>query len=210
MGTPVHPDCVAAVHDAAALCADLGHAVVEAAPAVNAEAFNSAFLTLVWATAAAIIDGWAKKTGRTPSADLIEPTTWAVYQMGRQQGAAAYILAIRELHRAGRDAARFFVDHDLWLTPTLGEPPVPLGSFDSPPENPLQGLARIMTFMPFTPISNATGQPAMSVPLYWNADGLPIGTQFVARFGDEATLFRLAAQLEQARPWAERRPPVCA
>jgi len=210
IGAPVHPDCVAAVHDAAALCADLGHEVEEAAPAVNAEAVNSAFLTLVWATAAAIIDGWAKKTGRTPSADLIEPATWAVYQMGRQQGAAAYILAIRELHRAGRDAARFFVDHDLWLTPTLGEPPVPLGSFDSPPENPLQGLTRIMTFMPFTAISNATGQPAMSVPLFWNADGLPIGTQFVARFGDEATLFRLAAQLEQARPWAERRPPVCA
>jgi amidase len=209
-GTPVHPDCVAAVQDAAALCANLGHEVEEAAPAVNAEVVNSAFLTLVWATAAAIIDGWAKKTGQTPTPDLFETATWAVYQMGRQQGAAAYILAIRDLHRAGRDVARFFVDHDVWLTPTLGEPPVPLGSFDSPPENPLQGLARVMTFMPFTSISNATGQPAMSVPLYWNADGLPIGTQFVARFGDEATLFRLAAQLEQARPWANRRPPVSA
>ncbi|MBI2368922.1 MAG: hypothetical protein HYV08_01515, partial [Deltaproteobacteria bacterium] len=82
------------------------------------------------------------------------------------------------------------------LAMRLGEPPLPLGSFDSTPENPLLGLMRAVTFVPFTPICNVTGQPAMSVPLYWNAQGLPIGTHFVARFGDEATLFRLAAQLE--------------
>jgi amidase len=98
----------------------------------------------------------------------------------------------------------------VWLTPTLSEPPVPLGTFDSTPENPLQGMERAHEFVPFTPICNATGQPAMSVPLLWNADHLPVGTHFIGRFGDEATLFRLAAQLEEARPWADRRPPVSA
>jgi amidase len=100
--------------------------------------------------------------------------------------------------------------YDLWLTPTLGEPPVPLGSFEPTPDNPRAGFDRAAEFVPFTPLQNVTGQPAMSVPLYWNEAGLPIGTHFVARFGDEATLFRLAGQLEEARPWAHRRPPVSA
>ncbi|MCK5654487.1 MAG: amidase, partial [Dehalococcoidia bacterium] len=100
--------------------------------------------------------------------------------------------------------------YDVWLTPTLAEPPVPLGTFDSPPDNPMKGFDRAVVFCPFTPLCNFTGQPAMSVPLYWNAEGLPVGTHFIGRFGDEATLFRLAAQLEEARPWAGRRPPVSA
>jgi len=106
--------------------------------------------------------------------------------------------------------ARFFVDYDVWLTPTLGEPPVPLGTFDSPPDNPMHGIFRAATFVPFTPICNVTGQPAMSVPLFWNSENLPIGTQCVGRFGDEATLFRLAGELERARPWAGRRPSLAA
>jgi amidase len=116
----------------------------------------------------------------------------------------------RNLLRVARDIARFFLKYDVWITPTLSEPPVPLGTFDSPPEDPLRGLRRAEAFAPFTPVCNATGQPAMSVPLYWNADGLPVGVHFIGRFGDEATLFRLAAQLESARPWAGRRPPVSA
>ncbi len=94
----------------------------------------------------------------------------------------------------------------MWLTPTLAEPPPPLGSFESA-DDPLYGLSRSAAFVPFTPIVNATGQPAMSVPLFWNGEGLPIGTHWVGRFGEEATLFRLAAQLEAARPWAARWPP---
>jgi amidase len=209
IGTPLHPDCVAAVKDAAALCADLGHDVVEAAPTIEGLAFVPAFIT-VWAAggAAWTIDDWARRTGRTPAPEHFEPLTWGLYEMGRQYSAPAYLLAVQDLQKMSRDIARFFVDHDIWLTPTLGEPPVPLGSFDPPSENPLQGLQRAVTFIPFTPISNGTGQPAMSVPLYWNAEGLPVGAHFVGRFGDEATLFRLAAQLEQARPWADRRPPV--
>ena len=206
----VHPDCVAAVRDAAALCADLGHEVLEATPAVDGQIMTQAFITLWSAGCAWTVDDWARRTGRKPSPDLFEPLTWALQETGRQQSASAYLLALQDLQRLSRDAARFFVDYDVWLTPTLAEPPVPLGTVDSPPENPLQGLLRAGAYVPFTPICNITGQPAMSVPLYWNGDGLPVGSHFIARFGDEATLFRLAAQLEQARPWADRRPPVSA
>jgi amidase len=114
------------------------------------------------------------------------------------------------LQIAARSVGQFHERYDLWLTPTLGEPPVPLGTFDAPPENPMAAFDRAAEFVPFTPLSNVTGQPAMSVPLYWNAEGLPVGVHFVARYGDEATLFRLAGQLEQARPWAHRRPPLSA
>jgi len=207
---PVHADCVSAVRDAAALCADLGHEVVEAAPAVSGDLVTGAFMTLWSAGCASTIDGVALSTGQTATADQFEPLTWALYEMGRQQTAPAYLLALTQLQGVSRQIARFLVDYDVYLTPTLAEPPVPLGTFDSPPENPLEGLFRAAAFLPFTPICNFTGQPAMSVPLFWNADGLPVGTHFIGRFGDEATLFRLAAQLEATRPWADRRPPVSA
>ncbi|MDI6857535.1 MAG: amidase [Dehalococcoidia bacterium] len=209
-GADVHPDCAAAVEDAAALCQELGHEVSEGAPEINIEALTPAFMVLWAAGCAANIDGVALLTGRVPTPDQFEPLTWALAEQGRLQSAPAYVLSVGILQRVARDIARFFLDYDLWLTPTLAEPPVPLGSFDSPPENPLLGMIRAGEFVPFTPICNVTGQPAMSVPLYWNAEGLPVGTHFVARFGDEATLFRLAAQLEEARPWANRHPPVWA
>ncbi|PYN84426.1 MAG: hypothetical protein DMD87_27660 [Candidatus Rokuibacteriota bacterium] len=137
-----------------------------------------------------------------------EPLTWALYEMGNRRRAADYLLAIQDLQRVSRQVARFFVEYDVWLSPTLAEPPLPLGSFDSTDDNPMQGIFRAAQFVPFTPIFNATGQPAMSVPLHWNRDNVPIGVQFAGRFGDEATLFRLAAQLEQARPWADRWPAL--
>ena len=209
-GVPVHPDCVEAVQDAAALCADLGHEVFEATPAIDGELLTDAFTTVWSAGCAWTIDSLALSTGRVPTPDQFEPLTWALYQRGQRRSASDYLLAVQALHRIARGIARFFVNCDVWLTPTVSEPPVPLGTFDSPPEKPLQGLGRAWDFCPFTPICNATGQPAMSVPLFWNAEGLPVGTHFVGRFGGEATLFRLAAQLERARPWAEHRPPVSA
>ena len=209
-GVPVHSDCVSAVRDAAQLCTDLGHEVVEAAPEVPGDLVTQMFVTLWSAGCAWTIDGMAFLTGRAATPDQFEPLTWALCEMGRQQSASAYLLAVAVLQRVSRDIGHFFVNYDVWLTPTLAEPPVPLGTFDSPPENPLQGLARAAEFIPFTPICNVTGQPAMSLPLFWNADGLPVGTHFIGRFGDEATLFRLAAQLEAARPWASRHPPVSA
>ena len=209
-GTPLHPDCVAAVKDAAALCADLGHEVVEATPPINVQMLTQMFTTIWSAGCALNIDAMAFITQRSATENQFERVTWALAQMGRGVTASAYLMAIAVLQMMTRSIARFFVDHDVWLTPTLGEPPVPLGTFDSPPDNPMQGFNRAVTFVPFTPICNVTGQPAVSIPLYWNAEGLPVGSHFVARFGDEATLFRLAAQLEQARPWADRRPPVSA
>ena len=209
-GAPVHTDCVRAVQDGAALCAGLGHEVVEAAPVLDEEVLTQAFITLWSAGCAWSIDDWARLTGRTPAGELFEPLTWALAEMGRMNTAPEYLLAVQDLQRQAREVARFFVEYDVWLSPTLAEPPLPLGSFDPTPDNPLNGLWRSATFVPFTPITNVTGQPAMSVPLYWNTEGLPIGTHFVGRFGDEATLFRLAAQLEAARPWAGRRPPVSA
>ena len=209
-GVPVHPDCVAAVRDAAELCSGLGHEVEEAAPTISMDGqkLNQTFITAYSAWQAKTVDGWARRIGRKPTPDLLEPLTCAVAGLGRSQSASAYLLAIQDLQRVAREIAGFFDRQDLWLTPVLAEPPLPLGSFDAQPDNPLAGLFRAGQFAPFTAMINITGQPAMSVPLFWNAAGLPIGVHFVTRFGDEATLFRLAAQLEAARPWWGRRPPV--
>ncbi len=210
IGGTVHADCISAVREAAALCVDLGHDVAEAALVVDGEQAAQAFITVFFTSCAWDIDHMARLRGQIPAADLFEPLTWSIYQQVQQYGAIDYQHAIAALQSMARDIGLFFVDYDVLLTPTLAEPPVPLGTFDSPPDNPMLGFLRAAMFSPFTPICNATGQPAMSVPLYWNAEGLPIGTQFIGRFGDEATLFRLAAQLEEARPWADRRPPVSA
>jgi amidase len=207
-GVPVHEDCVKAVHDAAKLCSDLGHTVEEASPPIDGEALTRMFMVIWSAGLVWTIDGYAYVTGRNPSAEEFEPTTWVLYEMGKKHSASTYLLAVQQIQRLSRLIARFFVDYDLWLTPTLAQPPLPLGSFEAKPDDPLNGMRVATQFVPFTPICNATGQPAMSVPLYWNDAGLPIGTHFVGRFGDEATLFRLAAQLEAARPWANRRPAI--
>ncbi len=207
-GVNVHPDCVRAVEDAVSLCVSLGHELVEAVPEVSGDLIAQHFMVLWAAGCTWTIDALAFLTGQAPSKEKFEPLTWALYEMGRQQSASSYLLSVTILQRMTREIARFFLKYDVCLTPTLGEPPVPLGTFDSPPDNPLQGFWKTVSFVPFTPICNFTGQPAMSVPLYWNAEGLPVGVHFVGRFGDEATLFRLAGQLESARPWAERRPPV--
>ncbi len=209
-GVQIHPDCIAAVDDAARLCSDLGHEVVEASPRLDGERMAPMFMVVWSAGCTWTIDGAASAVGRQPTPDQFEPATWALYQMGRAQTGAGYMMALAWIQAASRGVARFMLDYDVWLTPTLGEPPLPLGSFDSPVEHPMAGMARAVQFVPFTPVCNMTGQPAMSVPLFWNEQGLPVGTHFVGRFGDEATLFRLAAQLEAARPWADRRPPVSA
>ena len=207
-GVPVHADCVRAVEDAAKLCEDLGHDVTEATLDLEGDAISQAFIAVWSAGTAWSIDDWARRTGQTPSADRFEPLTWALYEMGNCRRAADYLLAVQDLQRVARQVAQFFVQYDVWLSPTLAEPPLPLGSFDPTPDNPMQGIFRAAQFVPFTPIFNATGQPAMSVPLSWNQENLPIGVQFAGRFGDEATLFRLAVQLEQARPWAGRWPTL--
>ena len=206
-----HPDCVDAVREVAELCQELGHQVEEARPELDGEAVENAFDTVFSAGMAAAIDGIARQHNAQFSGADFEPLTWYMYEKGCGVGAGDYLLAVNALQRISRDMAQFFATYDVWLTPTLAEPPVPLSTFDFARFNSSQqGLERVLAFMPFTQIFNATGQPAMSVPLCWNAANLPVGTHFAGRYGDEATLFRLAGQLEAARPWAQRRPPVCA
>jgi len=207
-GVPIHADCVRAVREAAKLCSDLGHEVSEAAPAIDGQRFANCFIMLWSVGCARSVEGNAMLTGRKPTPDQFEELTWALAEQGRAVSGSTYLLAIGVLQYIARQIARFFVNYDVWLTPTLAEPPLPLGSFNPRQGNPLYGLERATAFVPFTPLANVTGQPAMSVPLFWNAEGLPIGTHFVGRFGDEATLFRLASQLEAARPWASRQPKV--
>jgi amidase len=207
-GVPIHADCVAAVRDAAALCDELGHHVEEASPTLDGAAWAEAFTTLWAAGCAAIVAYWAHQTGHPPTPALFEPYTWALQEKGLHYSARDYVLALQRLQLGTVEVARFFTRYDLWLTPTLAEPPPPLGTFDATPEEPLRPFQRGMEFVPFTPIANVTGQPAMSVPLFWNEEGLPVGTHFIARYGDEVTLLRLAAQLEAARPWAQRHPTL--
>jgi len=203
-GVDIHPDCVRGVQKTASLCSELGHKVEEVAPKLDGEMMEQAFVTL-WSSGCASTLKLLKVTK-----DQVEPLSWALFEMGSRYSAPDYLLALQTVQWVSRQFARFFSDYDVLLTPTLAEPPVPLGTFDSPEDDPLKGFRRAGEFVPFTGICNMTGQPAMSVPLYWNSEGLPIGSHFIGRFGDEATLFRLAAQLEQARPWAQRRPPVTA
>jgi amidase len=210
LGTEVHSDCQMAVTHAASLCAELGHEVTEAAPAFNAELLWQSFTTVLSAGSAWVINDWGRRTGRKPTSEFFEPFVWAFKQRGDNVSAPDYLLVLQDLQKLTRDIARFFIDYDIWLTPTLGAPPVPLGTFRFSGEDPFELRRRMVNFSPFTLISNVTGQPAMSVPLFWNEEGLPVGTHFMGRFGDEAKLFRLAAHLEEARPWAKRRPPLSA
>jgi amidase len=206
----VASECIQAIEDAAGLCEALGHEVFEAAPTIDGEVVARHF-GFLWSMLPAWTMGyWSRRIDRPLASDQFEPMTWALYEWGRAQPASRYLYAVQALQKAARSMARFLAGCDLWLTPTLAEPPVVLGFFDSPPEQPMQGLTRAALYSPFTSLCNFTGQPAMTVPLCWDDRGLPIGVHFMGRFGDEAALFRLAAQLEDARPWARQRPLVSA
>jgi amidase len=209
-GSDVHPDCVAATQAAATLCESLGHRVEVAALAVDGDSFVADFIN-VWAAGNAwAIGDWEHRLGRAVTEEEVEPLSWGLITMGRALNGGQYLAALQGLQRATRQIAAYFEGIDVLLTPTIGEPPAPLGTFDSPPGEPLAGLFRAAAYVPFTPPFNVTGQPAISLPLHWNQAGLPIGVQFVGRFGDEETLLSLAGQLEEAAPWADRRPPVSA
>ncbi len=212
--TPVHEDCAKAVESTAKLLESLGHKVAEAAPAVGMEQFRQAFMVLWLSSFAGTVEGIAEATNSAPNPDLYEPMNWQLYQQGVQIKGWEYLRAVGYLQALSRRFASFFETYDVWLTPTVAEPPPKLGVLHPGPEvsspNADQVVQGIFQFVPFTQFANTTGQPAMSMPLHWNDAGLPIGVHFSGRFGDEATLFRLAAQLEQARPWIGSRPPVVA
>jgi Asp-tRNA(Asn)/Glu-tRNA(Gln) amidotransferase A subunit family amidase len=207
-GTPTHPTCIAAAEDAAKLCSSLGHSVEAAEFAIDVEPFREATATIIGASTRATLEDRARALGKTLAPADVEPGTWIVASGGAAKDAVSYVRALRTIHRLGRELARFFERFDLLLTPTMGVPPVPLGVLSLSNPNPGEVLGTLFQTVGFTQLANATGNPAMSVPLHWDAEGLPIGVQFIGRLDDETTLFRVAAQLEEARPWFERRPPV--
>ena len=214
--TPLHPDCVAAVHATAQLLSALGHTVEESSPsALNDEQERRRQVWAILTSAiASHIDTLGKQTGKAVTQDDVEIHTWAMVEIGRARTATRYIEALEWLQADTRRLARWWqpedgtAGFDILVTPTIAEPPPRLGEFVSTPENPLGGARRSATLMPFTVPFNVTGQPAISLPLHWNSAGLPIGVQLVAAYGREDVLFRIAAQLEQAKPWAEQWPAV--
>jgi amidase len=205
---PIHPECAAGVKKAAEICADLGHQVEEAAPSVDMDRITEAFMALFAANCMANIDTMALVTGRKPSAEFFEPLTWALYERGREVSGAQYQISVEKLQLASRQIAAFFENYDAWLSPTLGTPPVELGTIDCSEADLDRAMDPVLAYVPYTPVFNGTGQPAISLPLHQSGGGLPIGVHLAGRFGDEGLLFRLAAQLENACPWIDRKPPI--
>jgi amidase len=211
----VQPDCVAAAEHTAEVLGSLGHHVEVAHPAaLDLPEWSPHFMSLWSAGVAGGLDGWSTRTGDRIGADDVEPLTWALAELARALPTPALTRSLNWLMGTTRlvaewwepaDGSRGF---DLLLTPTLAEPPVLLGTFDATPDNPLAGFIRAASFTPFTPPFNVTGQPAVSLPTSWTQDILPIGVQLVAAYGREDLLVRVAAQLEEASPWASRRPPI--
>jgi amidase len=207
----IHPDCKQAVEETARLLESLGHIVEDATPeiTIDIEALMQAFITAFLSGVASAIDTLMQAAGIKAKPDFFEPLTWFQYEKGRECSASEYLRSVALKQRLNREIAAFHQKYDVMLTPVLAQPPVHLGTFDiREGEEPTKALDRIYAFVPFTALQNSTGQPAMSVPLFWNNEGLPIGSHFVGRFGDEAKLFRLASQLEEARPWGNKRPPI--
>jgi amidase len=205
-GTPVHPDCLAAAESAARLCAGLGHIVEPAVLPAIPPIFDGATGIIIFANLRNALEQRGRALGRAPGPQDFERVTWQMAERGGRYTAVEYAAAVQTIHGIGRTIAPFFERYDVMISPTLAQPPVALGHLDMMLDDLDTFTERLAAFMPFTPLFNITGQPAASLPLHWNAQRLPIGVQFAGRFGDEATLFRLASQLEAAAPWRDRRP----
>jgi len=207
-GCAVHPDCVDAVQDVARLCESLGHTVEEAAPDIAWESIAQLFSDMWAGQFGWAVQDWARRQNREPKPEYFEPWTWRMYEVAQRTSAANYLLSVQDAQRIARIVGRFFEDWDILLSPTVAAPPLPLGSFKYTEETRRSARQAVAQFSSHTPLFNVTGQPATNVPLIWNEAGLPIGVQFAGRYGDEATLFRLAGQLEQARPWQDKWPEI--
>jgi amidase len=209
-GRAVHADCAEAARRAGTLLESAGHSVEESRPdALGDPEMPIHFLTILTSWVAATLDEWSRRTGATIGPDGVEPETWAYANMGRAVTAAQYIQASLWLDVYTRRMANWWASgFDLLVTPTLGGPPPRIGELAGSPGDPLANMDRVLALIPFTPPFNITGQPAISLPLHWNAEGLPIGVQLVAAYGREDLLIRVAAQLEQAQPWSGRRPRI--
>jgi amidase len=208
-----HPDCVAAVESAGRLLESLGHSVEVAHPAaLDDEGYIERFM-IRWAAGVAIgLDFWGLRTGKPVAKDDVEPLTWALAELGRSHSAAELMGAVGYGQIIARAILGWWQEYDVLLTPTMALPPAELGTIGSgrDDEDPMAAMERAVPYAIFTAGFNATGQPAISLPLHWSEEGLPIGVQLVGDMGREDLLLRVAAQLEEAAPWAERRPPVFA
>jgi len=227
LGKNVHADCVKGVEETVKLLKKLGHVLTEDAPAINGEEYSLHFLTVVAAHMRADIEEAAEAAGKRVSLDDFDLVTFGPGLFGTVLKASDYARAIRYLQSVSREIGRFFEKYDVLLTPVLNQPPVEIGALkpSASEQTQLKMIARTgatwilkalgvikplaaktFEFLPWTPVFNVTGQPAMSVPLHWNDAGLPIGMHFVGKWGDEARLFRLAGQLEKAKPWFDKGP----
>ena len=226
-GAENHADCIAAVESSVRLLEDLGHEVKEARPSYPREELIEAYFLIVASAVALFVEDASAYAGVKPKHTNFEPVTWALAQIGWHTSAARLARARDTIHRATREVAQFFGDYDAFVTSTHAAPPVLIGEFALKSvdrlqlgvirklpiqalfDKLLQGLGKkALSRTPNTMLFNQTGQPAMSIPLHWNDDNIPIGTQIVGPFGGEGLLFELATQLEEARPWSGRRPPL--
>lgn len=229
LGDKMDDECLKVLKETVLLCRELGHEMIEAAPQLDGKAYARATMTMLAGEVSAEIDEACISMGRRPSPADFEFTTWALGLLGGSISAGDFVQATRTMQRTAHTIHHFFTDYDLLLTPTLAEPPVLSGTmlpkgFEAAALRMIGRMRAGMLlkafnmletaaddsfrFTPFTPLFNSTGQPAMSVPLGWTDGGLPVGMQFVGRFADEATLFQLAGQLEQAQPWFHRTPKL--
>lgn len=210
-GQPIHPDCRAAVEQAAVLLEDLGHNVEEAMPSADTRGMMLAWTGIVACGTALSIDTAVKKRGRPLADGEIEGVSRGAAAYARTLSGADYLAAVGKIHAYGREMAAFFDRYDILLTATLAEPPAEIGRFDHRPEDYVDyrmGPRRVFDYSPFTAAFNATGQPAASLPLRWTADGLPVGVHLAAAFGKDELLMGLCARVEEAAPWFDRRPPL--
>ena len=227
----LHPENRAALEATTARLADLGHEVVEVRLPLPPESFIEAYASLVSADVAATLRAAKQLVGREATSDDVELATWMLAKMGEALSGADVTEALWNMQVFSRQWLAWSSGFDVLLTPTVGVPPLPIGAYKLPalqrqglkllaalPAGALlsqrpkivEAFAQVFEASPYTMVANVTGQPSMSLPLHWTTDGLPMGMLFTARVGDEATLFRLAAQIEEAMPWKDRRPPQAA
>ena len=206
-GAPLAPECLALLEETANLAQDLGHIVEEVDPDIAGETVVPTFLSLMAANTVVNLASHPTK-GRAAREDEVERITWLSAEMGRRMSAEDYVRATQAAHRLGRQMGAFLQDWDVLLTPGLARTAVPLGWLDMMMEDVDKYWRRVFEFSPFTVWFNLTGQPAMMLPLANADDGLPLAVQLVGRFGEERTILSLAAELEAARPWIDRRPDL--
>lgn len=208
-GTPIAQECLSAIRETATLCESLGHHVEPTSlPNIDYEQQAGIFKLMVGISALGAIEARSAIVGRQPNRDELEQVTWEAMAYASACSAVDYSKLVSLAHALGRQYAQHMLGFDVLLTPTLQHPPAPLGTLTSPSMSLDEMFAHHAHHIAFMSVANASGAPAMTVPLSWTQSGLPMGSQFLAAFGQEQLLFSLAAQLEKTKPWFDKRPPM--